>query len=198
MIMSLKSRQTSLYRTHNIGEFKSGHGVLKTNAGAIYKVLVVTLLLAILLVQIADLHLLSPNRSSTDVHTLVVNWRGARVAGQGLISGYVANWTWQYDVRIVSVQVWMGNPAGILWEGDVYVTLNNHGVFNNSTDQVIVHYQLDKHAESSAPHQLLFRIGSGFLVTAGQTIWVWRAFNNLSNETVLSGDGQVIVYYQSV
>jgi hypothetical protein len=176
------------------------HGSLKTNGGTIYKLLIVVLLLTILLVQIADSHWLSPGRGSTDVHTLVVNWPPMKVAGHGVISGYVASWTWQSDVRIVGVQVWMGNPSGILWEGDVYVTLNNRGVFDNSTDQVIVHYQLDKHAETSAPHQLWFQIGceeSGFNVGTGQTIWVWRAFNNISNETVVSGDGQVIIYYQA-
>lgn len=172
------------------------HSNLKTNGGAIYKLLIVALLLTILLVQIADSHWLFPGRGSTDVHTLVVNWPPMKVAGHGVISGYVANWTWQSDVRIVGVQVWMGNPSGILWEGDVYVTLNNRGVFDNSTDQVIVHYQLDKHAESSVPHQLLFQMDSGFPAKAGQTIWIWRAFNNLSNETATSGDGQVIIYYQ--
>jgi hypothetical protein len=98
----------------------------------------------------------------------------------------------------MAIQVWMGNPSGTFWEGDVYVTLNDRGIFNNSTDQVIVHYQLDKHAESSTPHQLLFQIGSdhiGYLVKAGQTIWIWRAFNNISDQTAFAGDGQVIIYY---
>jgi hypothetical protein len=93
----------------------------------------------------------------------------------------------------------MGNPLGILWEGDVYVTLNNQGDFY-SQDQVIAHYQFDKHAESSVPHQLWFQVGSGesgFNLRTDQTIWVWRAFNNISNETVVSGDGQVIIYYQA-
>jgi len=148
--------------------------------------------------QILVLYRLPLDRVSSVVHVLVLNWPAGEVAANTVISGYVANWIWTMDVRITAVQVWMGNPFGTLWEGDVYVTLNNRGIFNNSTDQVIVHYQLDKHAGSSAPHQLMFQLGSdrsGFLVKAGQTIWIWRAFNNISDHLTTAGDGQVIIYY---
>jgi len=176
------------------------HSKLTFNAHDVYKILNVALLVLIVSLQILVLYRQPVNRTSSVIHTLVMNWPPGEVAANAVISGYVANWTWPMDVRIVAVNVWMGNPSGILWEGGVYVTINNIGIFNNSTDQVIVHYQLDKHAESSTPHQLMFQIGSdtsGFLVKAGQTIWVWRDFRNISDEPVFSGDGQVIIYYQA-
>jgi hypothetical protein len=140
-----------------------------------------------------------PGGIQSDVHTLTLNWPAQEIPAKTVLSGYVGNWSWPMNVRIVAVQVWMGNPYGTLWEGDIYVTLNNRGIFNNSTDQVIVHYQLDKHAESSMPHQLMFQIGSegsGFLMKAGQTVWIWRSFNNISDHSATAGDGQVIVYYE--
>lgn len=162
------------------------------------RLILVGLLLAVLIMQGFLLYDLRTDRGLANVHTLVLNWPARTITPRDVTSGYVANWTWTMDVRIVAVNVWMGNPSGILWEGDVYVTLNNRGIFNNSTDQVIVHYQLDKHAESSTPHQLMFQMGSaGFLVGASQTVWVWRAFNKISNESAFSGDGQVIIYYQA-
>jgi len=100
-------------------------------------------------------------------------------------------------VLITAVQVWMGNPLGVLWEGDVRVVLNDVGDFH-SPDQVIVHYQFDKHAESPVPHQVWFQIGSensGFRVRAGETLWIWRAFVNLSDDATSAGDGHVIIYY---
>jgi hypothetical protein len=162
------------------------------------RILILVLLILILSLQVVLLY--RPLSNVSDVHTLVLNWPPQQIAANTVVSGYVGNWTWSTDVRIVAVQVWVGNPNGILWEGDVYMTLNNRGIFNNSTDQVIVHYQLDKHAESSTPHQLMFQIGSdnsGFLVKAGQTIWIWRAFNNISDYSTTAGDGQVIIYYQA-
>lgn len=92
----------------------------------------------------------------------------------------------------------MGNPYNILWEGDTFVTLNDQGDFL-SPDQVIVHYQFDKHAESSIPHQVWFPIGvgdSGFKVEANKTIWVWMLFKNTSDIPVSAGDGEVIIYYE--
>jgi hypothetical protein len=155
------------------------------------------LLVAVILLQVLILLRMQP----IAVHTVVLNWFPVPVAAHNLtgyiVSGYVANWTWARNVRITSVQVWMGNPAGISWEGDVYITLNNRGDFT-SPDQVITHYQFDKHAETSAPHQLFFQLGSkdsGCFVSAGQTTWVWRAFVNISDTEINSADGQVILYY---
>jgi hypothetical protein len=165
-----------------------------------YRILVLCLLVLSVSLQISILYRLSQDGASADVHTLVLNWPHQEIPANTVVSGYVANWIWPTDVRIRAVQVWMGNPSGTLWEGDIYVTANKQGIFNNSTDEVIVHYQLDKHAESSTPHQLMLQVGSdssGFLVKAGQTIWVWRAFNNISEQSVMSGDGQVIIYYEA-
>jgi hypothetical protein len=160
------------------------------------QLILVGLLLAVLIMQGFLLYDLRMNQGLANVHTVVLNWTPRTIIPRDVTSGYVANWTWPMDVRIVAVNVWMGNPSGILWEGDVYVSLNKRGIFNNSTDQVVVHYQFDKHAEGSTPHQLMFQIGSGgFLVRAGQTVWVWRAFENISNESAFSGDGQVIICY---
>jgi hypothetical protein len=160
-------------------------------------IIIVALLAVIVILQVLILIRLQP----VTVHTVVLTWQPVQVSPHGLagyiVSGYVANWTSPMNVRIVAVQVWMGNPAGVTWEGDVYVTLNNRGDFT-SPDQVIVHYQFDKHAETSAPHQLFFQIGtkdSGFYVAGGQTIWVWRAFVNTSNTETVAADGQVILYY---
>jgi hypothetical protein len=165
-----------------------------------YKIVILVLLVLILSSQVMLLYRLPLSERPSMLHTAVLNWPPQQIAGNTMVSAYVGNWTWSMDVRIMAVQVWMGNPSGILWEGDVYVTLNNRWIFNNSTDQVIVHYQLDKHAESSTPHQLMFQIGSdgsGFLVKAGQTIWIWRAFNNISDHPTNAGDGQVMIYYES-
>lgn len=158
---------------------------------------IVTLLAVIIIMQAFILFRIQP----VAVHTVVLDWPPVRVAIHDttgyVVSGYVANWTWSTDVRIVAVQVWMGNPAGVTWEGDVYVTLNKQGDFT-SPDQVIVHYQFDKHAETSAPHQLFFQLGSkdsGFIVRADQKIWVWRSFVNTSTNETIAADGQVILYY---
>jgi len=169
------------------------------NARVGWKVIVTGLLLTIVILQLMTMWRFSVNMECGGVHTLVLKWDRTEIPARNVTSGYVAYWKAPANMAIVAVQVWMGNPSGIFWEGDVYVTLNNQGDFQ-SPDQVIVHYQLDKHAESSVPHQLWFQIGScgsAFNVSAGQTIWIWRAFNNISNETVMSGDGQVIIYYEA-
>jgi hypothetical protein len=133
----------------------------------------------------------------SEVHTIVLKWGLQEIPAGEVRSGYVASWNPEADVFIVAVQVWMGNPSGILWEGDVYVTLNDQGDFQ-SPDEVVVHYQFDKHAESPIPHQRWFQVGdgdSGFKVSADQTVWAWFLFNNASNQPIMSGDGQVIIYY---
>jgi hypothetical protein len=151
-----------------------------------------------ILLQLLILSRLPTNHlDRVEVHTIVLSWQPSEVPARNVTSGYIGSWKPQSDVTIIIVQVWMGNPLGILWEGDVYVTLNNQGDFH-SPDQVIVHYQFDKHAESSAPHQLWFQVGSngsGFVVEAGETVWVWSAFKNISDNQVFAGDGQVIIYY---
>lgn len=164
-----------------------------------WQALIASLILAILLLQLLILVRLPTRSEDTDIHTVVLGWPPREVRAFSNDSGYVVSWEPQVDIKIVAVQVWMGNPLGILWEGDVYVTLNNQSDFQ-SPDQVIVHYQFDKHAESSVPHQRWFQVGcerTGFRVRAGQTIWIWFAFNNISDKEAKSGDGQVIIYYMA-
>jgi hypothetical protein len=167
-----------------------------SNLKSSWKILLASLLVIVIVLQIYTLaSCLIPGRDT--VHTVVLSWAPVDIAAGSVVSGYAASWKPQSDVSIRAVQVWMGNPYGILWEGDVYVTLNNHGDFQ-SPDQVILHYQFDKHAESSVPHQEWFQIGednSGFKVKAGETVWVWFAFNNFSDMPTKAGDGQVIIYY---
>ena len=160
-------------------------------------VLITLLLVALIFLQMFILLRLPSGTDNSDIHTVVLRWSPQEIAAGGVVSGYTDSWQSDVDIEIVAVQVWMGNPYGILWEGDVYVTLNNQGDFI-SPDQVIVHYQMDKHAESSEPHQEWFQIGSndaGFYVNSNQTIWVWFSFKNVSEQTVSAGDGQAIIYY---
>ena len=167
-----------------------------SNLNSRWKILLASLLVIVIVLQIYTLASLRISKQGT-IHTVVLSWAPIDIAAGSVASGYAASWKPQCDVSITAVQVWMGNPYGILWEGDVYVTLNNQGDFQ-SPDQVIVHYQFDKHAESSIPHQEWFQIGddnSGFKVEAGETVWVWFAFNNFSDRPTKAGDGQVIIYY---
>jgi hypothetical protein len=160
-------------------------------------ILITLLLIVLILLQTFILTSLKSGLDDSEIHTVVLRWPPQDIAAGEAASGYVDSWKSEVDIEIVAVQVWMGNPYGILWEGDVYVTLNNQGDFV-SPDQIIVHYQMDKHTESSEPHQEWFQIGSrnaGFYVNNNQTIWAWSSFKNVSEQTVLAGDGQVIIYY---
>jgi hypothetical protein len=134
------------------------------------------------------------------VHTVVLKWGTKMIGPNGNFSGYVASWIPDRDVTITAVYVWMGNPSTVRWEGDVYLTLNNKGGFV-SPDQVIVHYQFDKHAPTSQPHQQIYYLAlggtRGFNVPQGHTVWVWTAFVNIDLTSVIAGDGQVIIYYTS-
>jgi hypothetical protein len=134
------------------------------------------------------------------VHTIVLKWGTRMIGPNGNFSGYVASWTPDREVAITAVYVWMGNPSTVRWEGDVYLTPNDKGDFL-SPDQVIVHYQFDKHAPTSQPHQQIYYLalgGSrGFDVLQGHTVWVWTAFVNIDPTSVVAGDGQVIIYYTS-
>ena len=167
-----------------------------SNLNSRWKIVLASLLVIVIVLQIYTLASLRISKEDT-VHTVVLSWAPMDIPAGSNESGYAASWKPQSDVLISAVQVWMGNPYGILWEGDVYVTLNNQGDFE-SPDQVIVHYQLDKHAESSVPHQEWFQIGtdnSGFKVKSGETVWVWFLFNNFSDRPTKAGDGQAILYY---
>jgi len=117
-------------------------------------------------------------------------------------SDWIMNWTPTTDVRIIRIQVWMGNPSNVTWEGDTFVTIGQPSdPWNSSsytdTIQLLVHYQFDSHAPSPIPHQVMFDLTPGFKVTLGQTINVWRAFVNTEPYNVTAGDVQVIIYYEN-
>jgi len=133
-------------------------------------------------------------RHGNYLHSVVVRWNPVNVSAQTVVSGFVGRWNATKDCRVIWIQVWMGNPSGITWEGDVYVTKNATGNFQQP-DTVLVHYQLDKHVESSIPHQLTFDLSPGVPVNKGEMMYVWRLFHNTSPTWTLSGDGEVIIYY---
>jgi hypothetical protein len=90
----------------------------------------------------------------------------------------------------------MGNPSNVSWEGDVFVTVDTPNVWDPADDQVVIHYQFDSHEESSLPSQLLVDLSPGFQVPAGHTINCFRVFVNISPEPQISGDYEVILYYE--
>jgi len=118
------------------------------------------------------------------------------------VSDWVLNWTPTMDIRVIRIQVWMGNPSNVTWEGDTYITIGKPSNLTNpdsynDTIQLLVHYQFDSHAPSPIPHQLMFDLTPGFKVASGQTINVWRAFVNCESRSVTAGNVQVIIYYES-
>lgn len=124
------------------------------------------------------------------------------IANNSVLSGWILNWTSTKDVRIIRIEVWMGNPDNVVWEGDTYVTIGKPSSPSNSssyndTIQLLVHYQFDSHAASPIPHQLMFDLTPGFKVASGQTINVWRAFVNTEPYPVIASDVQVIIYYEN-
>jgi uncharacterized protein (UPF0333 family) len=135
------------------------------------------------------------------VHSQLLSYGITSIPAYGNVSGWILDWNTTGDVRVVRIQVWMGNPANVTWEGDTWVTVGKPDNLTDSNSynypiQLLVHYQFDNHAPSSVPHQLMFDLGDGFEVLSGQTINVWRLFNNIEPYTVYSGDVQVIIYYE--
>ncbi len=136
------------------------------------------------------------------VHSQLLAYPPTAISANSYDSRWVLEWTPLTDVRIMKVQVWMGNPANAVWEGDTYITLGKPSDPSNSKDytdtiQLIAHYQFDSHAASSMPHQLMIDLAPGFKVPAAQPVSVYRFFNNFENRTVTAGDVQVIIYYEN-
>jgi hypothetical protein len=118
------------------------------------------------------------------------------------VEDWVLDWTPKKDIRVIRIQVWMGNPTNVTWEGDTFVTIGKPSDPWNSSSytdaiQLLVHYQFDSHAPSPIPHQLMFDLTPGFKVSSEQTINVYRLFVNTESKTVNSGDVQVIIYYEN-
>jgi len=136
------------------------------------------------------------------IHSQLLQNSPTNITVNTTLSGWILNWTPTTDVRIIRIQVWMGNPDNVTWEGDTYVTIGEPSSPSNSSSytdaiQLLVHYQFDSHAPSPIPHQLMFDLTPGFKVTLGQTINVWRAFVNTEPYNVTAGDVQVIIYYEN-
>lgn len=136
------------------------------------------------------------------VHSQLLHYPPEDITAKNIASGWILNWTPTTDVRIIRIQVWMGNPSNVTWEGDTYVTIGKPSNLTDSstytdTMQLLVHYQFDSHAPSPIPHQVMFDLTPGFKVASGQTINVYRAFINTESRTVTSGDVQVIIYYEN-
>ncbi len=136
------------------------------------------------------------------IHSQLLGYPPTNILANNNTSGWILNWTPTTDVRIIRIQVWMGNPGNVTWEGDTYVTVGEPSNLTDSSSyndaiQLLVHYQFDSHAPSPIPHQLMFDLTPGFKVASGQTINVWRAFVNIEPYNVVAGDVQVIIYYEN-
>jgi len=136
------------------------------------------------------------------VYSKLLSYPTVSIPANNRVEGWILNWTLGKDIRIIRIQVWMGNPSNVVWEGDTFVTIGkpndpwSSNSYNDAT-QLLVHYQFDSHAPSSIPHQIMFDLTPGFKVCSGQTINVYRLFVNIENYTVNSGDVQVIIYYEN-
>jgi len=164
---------------------------------------IVIFILVVLLVSVSLVWIISSLPSEPYIHSqLLENEPPTTISANNNTSGWILNWTPTTDVRIIRIQVWMGNPYNVIWEGDTYVTVGKPSDPSNSssyndTIQLLVHYQFDSHAPSPIPHQLMFDLTPGFKVTSGQTINIYRDFVNIEPYTVYAGDVQVIIYYEN-
>ena len=164
--------------------------------------LIPTLFLFIILFSVVNSIAIQKLWSKEDdsIHILTVTW-GTRpyelIESGEVLKGYMWNWTTASPIRILQVEVWMGNPYNITWEGDVIVTLNNSVDlwYPPIEDAVLVHYQFDSHDSSPIPHFRSFDLRPGFIVPAGETLHIYRLFNNFDEKNVYAGDGWVVFYY---
>ena len=152
----------------------------------------------------STINLLTSNLTSVApyIHSQLLGYLPTNITANSRVGDWILNWTPTTDVRIVKIQVWMGNPDNVVWEGDTFVTIGKPSDPWNSSSysgaiQLLVHYQFDSHAPSPIPHQLMFDLTPGFKVASGQTINVYRLFVNTELYTVYAGDVQVIIYYEN-
>ena len=127
------------------------------------------------------------------MHSLVICWGPTDIASGKSVGDFVGEWTPTRNIRVMRIQVWMGNPNGATWEGDTYVVKNRTNLI--APDSLLAHYQFDKHTESPVLHQLTFDLEPGFRVVKGETLSIWRRFVNTSPQGTTAGDGEVVVYY---
>jgi cell division protein FtsL len=142
------------------------------------------------------------NQSEPYIHSQLLGYPPTNITANSRVEDWILNWTPTTDIRIIRIQVWMGNPDNVVWEGDTFVTIGKPSDPWNSSSytdalQLLVHYQFDSHAPSPIPHQLMFDLTPGFKVASGQTVNVYRLFVNTELYTVYAGDVQVIIYYEN-
>ena len=162
----------------------------------------VIIILVVLLVSISLAWIIGSPPSEPYIHSQLLGYPPTNITANSRVEDWILNWTATTDVRIVKIQVWMGNPDNVVWEGDTFVTIGkpsdpwNSSSYTNAI-QLLVHYQFDSHAPSPIPHQLMFDLTPGFKVASGQTVNVYRLFVNTELYTVYAGDVQVIIYYEN-
>jgi uncharacterized coiled-coil protein SlyX len=152
----------------------------------------------------STISLLTSNLTSVApyIHSQLLQNSPTNITANSRVGDWILNWTPTTDIRIIRIQIWMGNPDNVVWEGDTFVTIGkpsdpwNSSSYTNAI-QLLVHYQFDSHAPSPIPHQLMFDLTPGFKVASGQTINVYRLFVNTELYTVYAGDVQVIIYYEN-
>ena len=133
---------------------------------------------------------------SKTVHVRTLSWGRQLISAGEKIEGYVGSWIIEKAVKIVHIEVWMGNPYDVLWEGDTFVSLDNTiDLWSPPPDTVLVHYQFDSHEKSPVPHQKSFDLRPGFYIDAGETLYVYRLFNNFDVKATNASDGWVMLYY---
>jgi len=163
---------------------------------------IVIIILVVLLVSVSLAWIIGSLPSEPYIHSQLLGIPPTNINASSSVGDWILNWTPTTDVRIIRIQVWMGNPSNVTWEGDTYVTIGKPSSPSNSSSytdsiQLLAHYQFDSHAQSPIPHQLMFDLTPGFKVALGQTINVWRDFVNTEPYNVTAGDVQVIIYYEN-
>lgn len=168
----------------------------KTVSIALFALVVLSLSTNVLLyLQVQQLSRIQTSASKT-IHVRTLSWGTQPIPAGEKIEGYVSNWTVEKAVKIVYIEVWMGNPYDVLWEGDTFVTLDNTiDLWSPPPDSVLVHYQLDSHDKSPVPHQKSFNLRPGFHIDAGETLYAYRLFNNFDEKATNASDGWVMFYY---
>jgi hypothetical protein len=163
---------------------------------------VVIIILVVLLVSVSLAWMIGSLPSEPYIHSQLLEIPPTNINASSSVGDWILNWTPTTNLRIIRIQVWMGNPSNVTWEGDTFVTIGkpsdpwNSSSYTDSV-QLLVHYQFDSHAPSPIPHQLMFDLTPGFKVASGQTINVYRLFHNIESRPVSSGDVQVIIYYEN-
>lgn len=143
------------------------------------------------------------------IHIVTLCWPLEHIEARGVVGGYVATWYTPTSIHILQVDVWMGNPYTILWEGDVIVTMSNatsptfqlggisvpQHLWHPAIDEALVHYQFDSHSPSPLPHLISFNLRPGFHVHDNKPIYVYRLFNSFDEQATDAGDGWIVIYY---